>query len=68
MSGFRDRDWELKALDDGAYAVAVALLMVAEAITNLNENLRSDHPLQGETLDGITLALGDIASALRKDP
>ena len=68
MRGLQDRDWEIKALDDGSYAIAVALLKVAEVLAELNENIRTDHPLQGETFDGITLALGDIASALKKDP
>jgi hypothetical protein len=36
---------------------------LAGALSGLSESLRSDHPLQGETFDGITGALMAIAEA-----
>jgi hypothetical protein len=37
---------------------------VSDAINGLHEAVRSDHPLQGETLGGITAALEQIGEAL----
>jgi hypothetical protein len=45
------------ALDFGA-------AVIARAIEGLAEPLRSDHPLQGETLDGLESALNAIADAI----
>jgi hypothetical protein len=41
-----------------------ALFAIADAIRSLSENVRSDHPLQGQTFDGIIGALADIAVAV----
>ena len=38
-----------------------AHLAIAQSIDGLRESLRSDHPLQGETLDGVRDALQAIA-------
>jgi hypothetical protein len=61
----RDRDWEIKALEDGQFAIAVALLAVATAIDGLHEALRSDHPLQGENFEGLASAIGEVADAIK---
>ena len=60
-----------KAYDDSSFAIALALLMVADAnkdiaraIGDLQESLRTDHPLMGETFEGLTQALNGIAEAL----
>jgi hypothetical protein len=55
------------ALYDLAEAVREGLAgldAVAEAITAAREDLRSDHPLQGETFNGLTEALDAIAQAI----
>ena len=55
------------AIDLGTAVIARAiesLGAVADAISGLDESLRSDHPLQSETLDGIENALNSIASAI----
>lgn len=67
-------EWVKKAnAGDGMFAIAVALLEVAEAINNnkiassiddLHDVLRSDHPLQGERFDGIEGALDSMVTTL----
>lgn len=42
-------------------AKVAAHLAIAQSIDGLRESLRSDHPLQGETLDGVRDALQAIA-------
>lgn len=39
---------------------------LADAINGLREPLRSDHPLQGETLDGVRDALQAIADSIAR--
>ena len=52
----------------GAYMQTCALdfgcSIVAHEIQQLQDSLRTDHPLQGETLGGISEALGAIAGAI----
>jgi hypothetical protein len=60
------KEWETLAETDGAYAIALALHEVAHAIIGLQEAVRSDHPLQGETLDGIREALNGIGNAIEE--
>jgi hypothetical protein len=43
-----------------------ALFAIADAIRSLSENVRSDHPLQGQTFGGIDDALRMIAEAIRE--
>jgi len=47
---------------DGLFAIARALNKVATAI----EYYRTDHPLQGETLDGIQGAIEQVATAIEE--
>lgn len=60
--------FEDRARADSGYAIAYAVIqaatMLSKAINGLNESLRSDHPLQGETLSGVEHALVEIADAL----
>jgi hypothetical protein len=49
-----------------ARLIAEAIDDLGGAISNLSEPLRSDHPLQGETLGGLSEALQNIATALQK--
>jgi hypothetical protein len=46
---------------EGSERIADAL---AKGLTTIAENVRSDHPLQGETLDGIKAELSSIAEAI----
>jgi hypothetical protein len=55
-----DRNMEPANVVDGLFAIARALNRVATAI----DNVRTDHPLQGETFDGISEGLGHIAEAI----
>jgi hypothetical protein len=47
-----------------ALIVYLGLCQVAQALNDLREPLRSDHPLMGETFEGLTAALGSIADAI----
>jgi hypothetical protein len=47
---------------DGLFAIAHALDKVAIAI----EHYRTDHPLQGETFDGIQSAIEQVATAIEE--
>jgi hypothetical protein len=49
-----------------AMLVADEMSGVAKNLANVAKNVCSDHPLQGETLDGISMALSDIAQAIGK--
>jgi hypothetical protein len=68
-----DEDWVFKATEgEGQYAIAVALMEIANAIFDasgaidrLHESLRSDHPLQGETFEGLASAIGEVAEAIK---
>lgn len=59
------------AIDMGTAVIARAiqneLNVVAQAIENTSANLRSDHPLLGETFDGVASALNDIAMAIKPE-
>ena len=58
---------QASAIDLGTAVIARAIESigaVADAISGLDESLRSDHPLQSQTLDGIEGALSSIASAV----
>jgi hypothetical protein len=46
------------------HEVAGAIESVATAIVGLQDSLRSDHPLQGETFDGLCGSLDGIAEAI----
>lgn len=52
------------ATDLGSFFMARAIESVTMAIRELPEPLRSDHPLQGETFDGLSASLRAIAGAL----
>lgn len=45
----------------GAFMQAAATAGFSEDVSNLSDALRTDHPLQGETLSGISEALGHLA-------
>jgi hypothetical protein len=60
---------QTSAMDLGASVVARAIQQVGDSLerflnSDLVENLRSDHPLQGETFEGIIEQLGFIAGAI----
>lgn len=68
-----EQGWKRKAEKDGEYAIAVALIEIAEAILHtaqviqgLHAALRSDHPLQGETFGELSSAIGEVADAIRE--
>jgi hypothetical protein len=44
---------------------SIAIHRVAEAISSFRETLRTDHPLQGETFNGLTQAIEAVAEAIR---
>jgi hypothetical protein len=48
----------------GLDTVAESLDGLRDSLSSLHEPMRSDHPLQGETFDGIRGAIADIADAL----
>ena len=48
---------------DGSFAIAYALLEVAK-IAEAIQNYRTDHPLMGETFDGISSGLYAVAEAI----
>jgi hypothetical protein len=61
---------QTSAMDLGAAVIAraienIGVSAISSAIEELQESLRSDHPLQGQTLDGIESALSSIASAIK---
>lgn len=51
-------------LDEQLAGFGEILQSLVEAINGLQEPLRSDHPLQGQTFDDLALALGKIAGAI----
>ena len=59
---------QIAVIDGGdgiiAQQVRAGLAAIAEAISDCREDLRSDHPLQGETFQGLTEALNVIAQAI----
>jgi hypothetical protein len=63
-----DIEEEIASSKDPVCAVAYAILKLSETIRavvpHLTEALRTDHPLQGETLDGVAEALNNIAEAI----
>lgn len=46
---------------EGTYAAAK---LISDSLDSVAENVRSDHPLMGETFEGLRGALEEIASAL----
>lgn len=51
-----------------AAAIEEVGLQIASKIEGLNDSLRTDHPLMGETLEGISNAIQNVAGALAKSP
>jgi hypothetical protein len=60
VSGQLHNEWSDRAESDGLFAIALAVITLNDTIAGL----RLDHPLQGETLDGISGALDRIGEAL----
>jgi hypothetical protein len=66
-SGYAKAHPELIAAFIHADGLAQAGYAIRNSIDNLAENIRTDHPLMGETFVEITQALGWIASAISEN-
>ena len=62
--GVGDAATTMGAIEYLATQITEGMSRLSSAIESLAEPLRSDHPLQDQTLEGLEGALGDIASAI----